>query len=94
MNIKQFLQNLGRADYVDVVNFTYPELSGRREVVRVQTNGFCLILPETHPRYAVSTGSWTYLDSISGHRKMNDETLIVTDDGGYRAEFTVPTVAR
>jgi hypothetical protein len=88
MNMKQFLQNLGSADYVDVINSSYPELSGRRGIVRVQTNGFCLLLPETHPRFTYSHGSWTYLDSISGHRKMSDETLIVTDEGGYRAEFT------
>lgn len=89
MNVTQFLRNLRFSDEVDVVNDTYPELSGRRDVVKVQTNGFALRLPESHPRYSPDhTGSWTYLNQEDGSRKMVGNTLVVSDFRGYHAEFT------
>jgi hypothetical protein len=44
---------------VDTVNHVYPELSGRRRVLRTQTARFCMSLPESHPRFAATPGgSW------------------------------------
>ena len=89
MNVAQFLQTLQSSNQVDVVNDTYPELSGRRDVVKVQTNGFALRLPESHPRYTLDhQGSWTYLNRENGSRKMVGDTLVVHDFHGYHAEFT------
>lgn len=93
MSIKQFLAALRTTDTVDVVNFTYPELSGRRDVVKVQTNGFALRLPESHARYTPDhEGSWTYLDAEGFTRSVVTSqigTTLVVQGGDYRAEFTI-----
>ncbi len=42
----------------DVTNHVYPELSGRRRVVKAQSKNLCLTFPENHPRFAPNDGSW------------------------------------
>lgn len=59
-----FHRALKGATHVKVTNERYPELSGVREVVKVQTNAVALRLPVGHPRYdEVADGSWTYFDT-------------------------------
>lgn len=88
MSIRNFLQALRSAEAVDVVNHTFPELSGRRAVVKVQTNGFALRLPESHPRYTPDHGgSWTYFGQ--GYDMSVVGSTLVVKSEGYHAEFTV-----
>ena len=51
MSKAAFKRALKGATHVRVTNERYPELSGVREVVKVQTNAVSLRLPEDHPRY-------------------------------------------
>lgn len=43
---------------VQVTNHRYPELSGERTVIKVQTKRWFLTLPESHPRHGEVEGSW------------------------------------
>lgn len=64
MSKAAFYRALKGATHVQVTNERYPELSGVREVVKVQTNALSLRLPIEHPRYdEVKDGSWTYFDT-------------------------------
>ena len=62
MSKAAFIRSLKAATHVEVTNERYPELSGVRPVVKAQTNAVCLRLPESHPRFNESGGSWTYFD--------------------------------
>lgn len=83
-----FQRALKGATHVHVVNERYPELSGVRELVKVQTNAMASRLPVDHPRYdEVLDGSWTYY-TPKGY--MDGDTYVHVDqDGVVIARFTV-----
>jgi hypothetical protein len=81
MSKAAFHRALKSATHVQVTNERYPELSGVREVVKVQTNAVSLRLPVGHPRYdEVTGGSWTYFDTAD--RAEGDEYVHVDPNSG------------
>lgn len=92
MSKAAFHRALKGATHVHVTNERYPELSGLRELVKVQTNAMASRLPVDHPRYdEVKDGSWTYFDK-SGY--MAGETYTHVDpnaDNAVIARFTPAT---
>lgn len=89
MSKASFKRALATATHVHVENRKYPELTGVREVVKVQSNAMALLLPVGHPRYdEVANGSWTYFDTAD---TADGDTYVHNDPmtGEVIARFTV-----
>lgn len=86
-------QALKSAKWVKVTNCRYPDLSGIREVVKVQSNALSLKLPVDHPRYdKVPDGSWTYWDPTD-RMDGNEYVHIDPNTGAIMARYEIVEAA-
>lgn len=94
-SIAEFKRALKPGMVLTVENYVYPELSGEREVVHVQTGQFSMRLPKSHPRYKdTPSGSWLSFPKRE-HTEFDGNSLTITrepdwNDGGPFVKITLP----
>lgn len=90
-SMAEFKRSLYVGQMLTFENFRFPDLSGEREVLRVQTQQLATRLPVGHPRYDEIKDRGSWLDFPKAvDASFEGRTLTVSKRGELFCKITVP----